>query len=58
MHIKSIVAATAIALAATVGSAYAAETFDTMRGVPAEEATFLPVIGCTCDDRLRGQARG
>ena len=35
MHIKSIVAGAAIALAATVGSAYAAEQFSTLEGIPA-----------------------
>ncbi len=36
MKIKSIVAGAAIALAATIGSASAAETFVTLHGVPVE----------------------
>ncbi len=36
MHIKSILAAAAIALAATVGSAYAADQFATLDGVTAQ----------------------
>ncbi len=39
MHIKSIVAGAAIALAATVGSASAADEFSTLDGVTAEQLT-------------------
>ena len=35
MHIKSILAAAAIALAASVGSAYAADQFATLEGIQA-----------------------
>ena len=35
MHIKSIVAGAALALAATIGSASAAEQFSTLKGLPA-----------------------
>ena len=35
MHIKTIVAGAAIALAATIGSASAAEQFSTLKGIPA-----------------------
>ncbi len=39
MHIKSIVAGTAIALASTAGSAFAAEPFATLGVVPVEALT-------------------
>ena len=39
MHIKSILAGAAIALATTVGSAYAADQFTTLAGVPAQPLT-------------------
>ena len=39
MHIKSIVAGTAIALAATIGSASADDQFATMDGIAAEALT-------------------
>ncbi len=50
MHIKSIMAGAAIALAATVGSAYAAETFDTMRGVPVEALDTVAMEGVRAGD--------
>ncbi len=48
MHIKSIVAGAAIALAATIGSASAADQFATLAGITAEpipEAELAKVIG-------------
>ena len=39
MHIKSILAGTAIALVAGLGSASAGEQFTALNGVPAEEMT-------------------
>ena len=55
MHIKSIVAGAAIALAATVGSAYAADQFATLDGVSAESlssAEMAAVAGAVVNLRV------
>ncbi len=57
MHIKSIVAGAAIALAATVGSAYAADQFTTLAGVPAEPMNageLAAVVGADFTFEVKG----
>ncbi len=52
MQIKSILAAAVIALAASVGSAYAADSFATLDGVSAQTLSGLEM------DQARGTAAG
>ena len=53
MHIKSIVAGAAIALAATVGSAYAADQFATLDGSAQEILACDPSIYSVLIRRLQ-----